>query len=147
MSRLRPRIGKQTQDNVKAKIQDKEVNLRQYQGKDPGQGSTLERMLKQRSKTRKQTWDNVKAKIQDKEVRLRTMSRPKSKVSKFLKKYWSNILWGWYIVGLKSDQMLSNISHIGRRCKLQSNVCVTSWKFDMILWLFSQPLQLLIMIV
>jgi uncharacterized protein YqeY len=55
MSRLRPRIGKQTQDNVKAKIQDKEVNLRQYQGKDPGQGSTLERMLKQRSKTRKQT--------------------------------------------------------------------------------------------
>jgi hypothetical protein len=45
--------------------------LRQYQGKDPGQGSTLERMLKQRSKTRKQTWDNVKAKIQDKESHLR----------------------------------------------------------------------------
>ena len=67
-----------TKINVKAKIQDKEEHLRQCQGKDSRQGS--------------KTKDNVKAKIQDKELRLRTMSRPKSKTSKFLKNCQSNIL-------------------------------------------------------
>jgi hypothetical protein len=42
---------------LKAKIQEKEANLRECQGKNSGQ----------RSKTK----DNVKAKIQDKEAQLR----------------------------------------------------------------------------
>jgi hypothetical protein len=49
-------------------------------------------MLKQRSKTKEQIWDNVNTKIQDKKVKLKTMLRPKFKISKFLKKYQSNIL-------------------------------------------------------
>ncbi len=40
---------------VKAKIQDKGAHLKQCQGQKPGQGSTFEKMLRQRSKTRKQT--------------------------------------------------------------------------------------------
>ena len=56
---------------VKAKIQDKGAHLKQCQGQNPGQGSTFEKMLRQRSKTRKQTWDNVKAKVQDKEAHLK----------------------------------------------------------------------------
>ena len=69
MSRPKSRTRKHTWNDVKAKIQDKETNMRQcqgqiqdkkahlrsYQGKDPGQGSTLEIMLRQRSKTKGQT--------------------------------------------------------------------------------------------
>jgi hypothetical protein len=41
--------------HVKAKFQDREAHLKQCQGQNPGQGSTPEKMLRQRSKTRKQT--------------------------------------------------------------------------------------------
>ena len=69
--------GSKTQNNVQAKIQDKEVHLQQCQGQNLGHGSTHEMMLRHRSKIRNHTGDNVKAKIQDKE---------------FLKKCQSNIL-------------------------------------------------------
>ena len=49
-------------------------------------------MASSKSSIRKYTQDDIKVKIQDKEVRLRTMSQPKSKTSKFLKKCQSNIL-------------------------------------------------------
>ena len=55
--RQRFKIKKHTCDDDKAKIQDKEANLRQYQDKN--------------SKQRSMTKNNVKAKIQDKKVHLR----------------------------------------------------------------------------
>ena len=56
MPRPKSKIRKHIQDDVKAKIQDKEVRSRimcKCQGQNPGQGSTLGMMLRQRSKTKK----------------------------------------------------------------------------------------------
>jgi len=56
MSKPKSKIKKHIQDDIKTKIQNKKVKLRlmcKCQSQNLGQESTLELMLRQRSKTRK----------------------------------------------------------------------------------------------
>jgi hypothetical protein len=56
MLKPKSKIKKHIKNDIKAKIQDKEVKLKlmcKCQSQNPGQESTLEMMLRQRSKIRK----------------------------------------------------------------------------------------------